>query len=183
MATKDKLQILLSDYLAQRPLQKETKPQIIIGPKGEKGDRGERGKMGERGNQGLQGERGIKGERGERGLPGIDGEDGKDGNSATEVNIETLREIIKSIISESPVEKLGGRILRRGGNALVFNEVPTGTINGSNTVFTLASVPKSGSVMVYVDGIRLNATGWSVSSRTLTINIAPTSELVVDYAK
>lgn len=64
----------------------------------------------------------------------------------------------------------------------IFNEVPTGTINGTNLIFTLAHTPISGSLNVYVDGVRLNSgTDYTFVGTTLTLIIAPATELIVDY--
>lgn len=65
----------------------------------------------------------------------------------------------------------------------IYNEVPSGAINGTNKSFTLANTPVTGSVRVWVDGIRFNASDFTVSSTTLTLTVAPQTELVVDYNK
>jgi hypothetical protein len=64
-------------------------------------------------------------------------------------------------------------------------EVPSGTINGSNTAFTLTYAPTSNdSIDVFVNGIlqRLT-TDYSVSGTTLTFVTAPAiaQELYVSY--
>lgn len=194
MPNKGKLKILLSEYLESKKVglleSEKARIEFLRGPKGEMGERGPmgprgpKGERGDRGNRGSQGEMGLRGPKGEKGEMGLPGKDGKDGKDA-EINIEQIKILVQEIVSKSSQPKLGTRttISRGGGASLIYNEVPTGTINGSNTVFTLANIPKTRSIMVYVDGIRLNAAGWSVSGRTLTLNVAPTSELVVDYAK
>lgn len=55
--------------------------------------------------------------------------------------------------------------------ALAINETPSGTVNGVNTVFTLADTPTSGTVMVWVNGL-LMAEGagsdYTISGGTIT---------------
>jgi len=55
------------------------------------------------------------------------------------------------------------------------NEVPSGTINGSNTSFTLAFTPQySGAVQLFLDGLFLtNGTDYTVSGTTITMTTAP----------
>jgi hypothetical protein len=72
----------------------------------------------------------------------------------------------------------------------VYNEVPTGTVNGVNTDFTLANTPTAGTVAVYKNGIRqLVGAGndYTISGTTITFladNIPQTGDnLIVDYQK
>jgi hypothetical protein len=66
-----------------------------------------------------------------------------------------------------------------------LGETPTGTVNGVNTVFTTAATYKTGSLTVYVNGLRQKkTTHWTeTSGTTFTMNQAPaTGDLVtVDY--
>jgi hypothetical protein len=73
-----------------------------------------------------------------------------------------------------------GENFNRSESGLNKSEVPSGAINGTNTIFTLGG-SVSGTVKVFVDGVRLNPTDFSVSGRTLTVNIAPTTTIQVDY--
>lgn len=64
----------------------------------------------------------------------------------------------------------------------VCREVPTGTMNGSNTVFTLANTPVSGTEMVFVDGILMNAgalNDYTISTNSITFAVAPVSTDVI----
>lgn len=66
----------------------------------------------------------------------------------------------------------------------VYNEVPTGTINGTNAAFTIANTPVAGSVRVYLNGLREKLTSnYSVSGTTITFVTAPETgdEIIVDY--
>ncbi|HOM04370.1 MAG TPA: hypothetical protein PLU67_02630 [Candidatus Kapabacteria bacterium] len=58
----------------------------------------------------------------------------------------------------------------------VCREVPSGTVNGSNTNFALASIPISGTEMVFVNGILQNAgsgNDYTISGNTITFAQAP----------
>jgi hypothetical protein len=50
--------------------------------------------------------------------------------------------------------------------------VPTGTINGSNTVFTLASTP-NGDILVFLNGLTVLKSTYTVVGTTLTFTTAP----------
>ena len=185
MPTKEKLKIHLSDYLDNRSKAIEKTEIFVKGLQGEKGERGYTGERGPKGEMGLPGKDGrdgkngisIKGDHGEPGLPGKDGINGK------EITLEEIKELVQIAVRNLPKPMGGmfGKIVRRGGSSLISNEVPTGAINGINKVFTLANPPKIDSVMVYQDGVRLNLTGYTLSSQTLTLNTAPATELVIDY--
>lgn len=72
-------------------------------------------------------------------------------------------------------------------NGFIYNETPTGTINGSNTSFTLANTPISGSLQLYRDGQLLNGGGndYTLSGTTITFTTAPAtgSVLLAYYSK
>lgn len=70
----------------------------------------------------------------------------------------------------------------------VSNEVPSGTINGSNDTFTLATTPDSGSLELYKNGIRQSpgaGNDYTLSTDTITFlsgNIPETGDaLLADY--
>lgn len=68
----------------------------------------------------------------------------------------------------------------------VTNEVPSGTINGSNVTFTLANTPTSGTVQLYLSGIHLQiTTDYTISSGTITMVSAPLNAdtLLASYMK
>jgi hypothetical protein len=70
----------------------------------------------------------------------------------------------------------------------VDNEVPSGTINGSNTAFTLANTPIAGSVKLYLNGVRQEAgagNDYTISGATITMLDAPLAgdKLLADYRK
>lgn len=72
-----------------------------------------------------------------------------------------------------------------GSTSFVYDETPSGTVNSSNTSFTIASTPVAGSLIVYRDGQRLVGGGadYTLSGTTITFVTAPTtgSTLKVDY--
>lgn len=66
------------------------------------------------------------------------------------------------------------------------NEVPSGTINGSNTSFTLAATPATGSLRLYKNGVRLKpgaSNDYTISGATITMATAPATGtlLLADY--
>ncbi len=70
----------------------------------------------------------------------------------------------------------------------VCREVPTGTKNGTNTDFTLANTPVSGSEMVFLNGILQNGgagNDYTISTNTITFAVAPisTDTILVTYWK
>jgi hypothetical protein len=73
-----------------------------------------------------------------------------------------------------------------GGLAIanyVCRETPTGLKNGSNTTFALASTPQSGTEMVFLDGLLLEAGAgkdYTISGSTITLAVAPISTDVIN---
>lgn len=70
----------------------------------------------------------------------------------------------------------------------VDKEVPSGSINGSNTAFVLANTPTSGTEHAYLEGLLMRSgsgNDYTISGATLTFTTAPlTGEwLVVSYRK
>ncbi|MEW6060351.1 MAG: hypothetical protein AB1600_00280 [Bacteroidota bacterium] len=70
----------------------------------------------------------------------------------------------------------------------VAEEVPTGAINGSNTAFTLANPPVAGSVVLYLNGIRLRSgagNDYTISGVNITMLYAPATGdvLLATYLK
>lgn len=70
----------------------------------------------------------------------------------------------------------------------VIGEIPSGSVDSANTVFTLTDTPNPNRVAVYVDGVRLiRVPGvpvggqFAVSNVTITTGAAPVNSIVVDY--
>ena len=65
---------------------------------------------------------------------------------------------------------------------IITREVPTGTLDGSNTSFVLANTPNIGSEQVFINGTLLNVGGandYTISGDTITFAVAPLSDDVV----
>lgn len=188
------------------------------GEKGDLGTTGAKGDKGDsiRGIQGIRGKTGDTGLKGDTGYgkDGRDGKDGKDGATPrksmdyfTQKDIEQLISALSNITKQDLKEKWeellkkldkyqdtitmggqAGKYFHRGGITLVANEIPTGLINNSNKVFILAYIPKTGSEMVYVNGVRMRSgagNDYTISGRTLTMATAPPtgSNFIVDYQR
>jgi hypothetical protein len=74
------------------------------------------------------------------------------------------------------------------GHTHVYSEVPSGTINGSNAAFTLASTPASGTLRLYKNGLRQRAgsgNDYTLATNTITYeagNVPQTGDShVADY--
>lgn len=68
----------------------------------------------------------------------------------------------------------------------VFNEIPTGTIDGSNTTFTIANTPTAGTIQLFLNGLlQRPTTDYTISGTTITmINIPGTGDfMLVHYLK
>ena len=70
----------------------------------------------------------------------------------------------------------------------VTEETPSGSINGSNTTFTLANTPTSGTVRLYLNGVRQKSgagNDYTITTNTITMTTAPISGdvLIADYMK
>lgn len=68
----------------------------------------------------------------------------------------------------------------------VFGEVPSGSINSSNVTYTLANTPTSGTVNVFLNGIRQTVTThYTISSSTITFIFPPqTGDVIaINYMK
>lgn len=208
-----KIQVQKVDVSIMDTIDKVTR-NILKDIKGEKGERGEKGEKGDRGEkgdsivgpigpvgpQGFPG-KGIKGERGPRGLSGEPGKDGKDGRPGKDVDIKPIIKKLKAVLQEELEkireevrrrEKMGGRRQISGGgfneNRFVWSETPTGNVNGSNTTFTLANTPYSGSVRLVVNGMRMkegSGNDYTISGATITMATAPPtgSNILADYIK
>mgnify|MGYP001463521441 CR=1 FL=1 len=104
--------------------------------------------------------------------------------------VHKLREELDNLWEE--LKKKGGRTMFGGGFNysamdlhIVDDETPTGTINSSNTVFTIKKAPNPvSSLKVYLNGARQRVSeDYTFSGTTITFTIAPPtgSILLVDY--
>lgn len=61
-----------------------------------------------------------------------------------------------------------------GGGTYTANETPSGSVNSSNTSYTLAHTPVSGTVSVYLNGLyQVPSVDYTISSGTITYSSAP----------
>jgi hypothetical protein len=67
------------------------------------------------------------------------------------------------------------RLNARGLKKFWVDETPSGTVNGSNTSFSLAQLPlENDSVELYQDGLKLTyTTDYTISGTTITMVTAP----------
>jgi hypothetical protein len=66
------------------------------------------------------------------------------------------------------------RTTSRGLNIVMAPEIPSGTVDGTNAVFTLSSTPYSPTaVLVFVDGLAQPPANYSVSGTSLTFVTPP----------
>ncbi len=178
------------------------------GDKGEPGETivGPVGPMGPDGKDGINGKDGksIEGPKGKDGKDGRDGKDGKDGSSTT---AKAVLEAIKDLSGEESTKffkAIGSKIdisyiknaqsfmykgarykledLMHGGGSSSSSssgyQVPTGTVNGVNTIFIFATAPNS----IVVDGISMRQTStdgtvnWT-GTTTITLSVAPNFDI------
>lgn len=72
------------------------------------------------------------------------------------------------------------------GGSIVTREIPIGSVNGSNTIFTLINEPNIGTEQVFLNGALLNAganSDYVLDGSTITFTIAPQSgdAILVNY--
>lgn len=70
----------------------------------------------------------------------------------------------------------------------VFEEIPSGSINGSNVTFTISATPTTGTLRLYLNGQRLRSgagNDYTLSTNTITMTTAPISGdvLLADFLK
>lgn len=82
---------------------------------------------------------------------------------------------------------MGTSVMVNGSNSLVTDEVPTGSVNGSNTSFTTARAYVAGSLQVFINGVKqarvTHFTETAPSSGTFTMGDAPLTgdNIIVSY--
>lgn len=172
------------------------------GEQGIQGEKGEKGVQGIQGEKGEKGERGLRGFAGKDGTDGEDGEDGeiqdltKIENEIKELKkLPTLEELLKEIKSKLTIADFKGydKVVKAisqprkidmsdmrwhgsgtGGGGFLFQETPTGVIDGVNTVFTTSAVP-TGIVLVFRGGAlqKGGGTDYTIVGSIITFVLAP----------
>lgn len=76
------------------------------------------------------------------------------------------------------MSRVAGKFLFKG----FVQEVPSGTINGSNTAFTIGYAPMESEVlMVFLNGLlQRQGTDYTFSGTTITFAVAPASNSTLD---
>lgn len=80
------------------------------------------------------------------------------------------------------LERFGGGGGSGGGNTIIWNETLTGTVNGTNAVFTTTDIYVSGSILVYRDGQLMTGSGNDYTEsgdNEITFTTAPASGSVL----
>lgn len=125
----------------------------------------------------------VPGPKGLQGYPGKDGSPDTPGEvrdklerlpSGEKLSIQAIQDLSKIIeeLKNRPVGTVGGLISRR--IRFIDDETPTGTVNGTNKIFTVSKFPESGSLKVYRSGARQRVTeDYTLSGRTITFTVAP----------
>jgi hypothetical protein len=60
-----------------------------------------------------------------------------------------------------------------GSNITGLNEVPSGSVDGSNRFFTLSKIPVYGTLIVFRNGIKVEISEYSFLGQIITMNVAP----------
>jgi len=108
--------------------------------------------------------------------------------SITNVEIASDANIaLSKIQSGSVLSELNGRISNLETNAFVTREIPSGSIDGSNRVYTLANPIVTGSEQVFLNGLLQDpgaSDTYTIVGTTITFNTAPLTgdEIHVSYA-
>ena len=71
------------------------------------------------------------------------------------------------------MSKIANRWLKTPGGGSDIQETPSGSINGVNKNFVLTQDPTSGSLKVFLNGLKDNAFTYSSPSKTVTMTTAP----------
>ncbi len=66
----------------------------------------------------------------------------------------------------------------------IYGETPGGAANGTNTTFTTSNTPLAGTLRLYLNGVRLLNSQWTLAGTSVTLTTAPQpgDVLAVDYS-
>jgi hypothetical protein len=88
------------------------------------------------------------------------------------------------VLTADDTEDLGVAWKAIGSESKVISEIPTGDIDGSNKDFVLANTPFTGTLKVYLNGVRQKVTDdYTLATATISFVTAPTSDskILCDY--
>lgn len=160
------------------------------GPTGSRGNPGTQGTTGATGPQGPTGATGSTGNPGTQGSQGPIGPAGPVGSPASALTVEevdlspSFTDVVKLRFNSSDgfvVTQPSANVVRIDLvlAGIIWNETPTGAINGSNTAFTLANTPlDTDSVLLTLNGVRLKpgaGEDYTISGTSITMAVAPVS--------
>jgi hypothetical protein len=123
----------------------------------------------------------------------LDSDQGSSGSSSGDSSDPTAPATgaASTALQLAPGRNINGVLFNGSADIAVYaamdhlGETPTGTVNGSNTVFTTAATYVSGKISVYVNGIRQKKTTdyTESSTTTITFTTAPSTGdvILVDY--
>lgn len=107
-------------------------------------------------------------------------------------SVTTEEEMISINAAINSINSLSSQIalLQANSDSIVWNETPSGNVDGSNKVFTLAYAPHpAGKILVFVNGVLkeqdAGEADYSITGQTLTFVDPPHegSKIFVTYAK
>jgi hypothetical protein len=86
-----------------------------------------------------------------------------------ELILDAVKKIDLSKLQTRQTDSYGGVITPRW-----YNETPSGSINGSNRIFTLTTTPKTNSLFLFLGGMLLTeGEDYTIARNTITYNNAP----------
>lgn len=71
--------------------------------------------------------------------------------------------------------------LQASGTGRWVEEIPTGTVDGVNTVFTLSHVPTIGSLDLVLNISQVNGQDFTIDGLTITFTVAPKPTDLTDF--
>ena len=105
----------------------------------------------------------------------------KNGSEALVANDITAGKIIPLAYDGLNFQVIGGGSSSVASNSFVSNEIPSGTVNGTNATFTLANTPVSGTLALYRDGQLMKGGGndYTLTGNSIVFVTAPLTDSVL----
>lgn len=104
---------------------------------------------------------------------------------AEEEEMNTIQATISSVANLSnTINTLKNSV----DNQIVWNETPSGNVDGMNVNFIIANTPLENKILVFVNGVlqeKENDADYQLNDKTITFNYPPTvgSKILVTYTK